>query len=264
MKPRMLGLIGFLVVTGCASSAKVDQQATNATPEDIQINREYGDNSDPLESLNRDIWDFNWEVLDKAVLRPVAVSYRENVPAVIRQGVYNAVLNLEEPASVINNLLQGEIEGTLTSFWRFAINSSVGLLGVMDVAGDIGLARHEEEFGEVLGRWGVNTGPYLMLPAMGPNDLRSGAGDVIDGAYFPLADLNIYLSILRGTVKALEGRADLVAQEQIIDNSLDAYSFVKEAYFQSLESKVNNGASPKKSAQEDELEDEFDAFLDDM
>lgn len=264
MMSRMLAVIGVLIITGCASSAKVDQQVTKSTGEGTQVHGEYKDNTDPLESLNRDIWDFNWDVLDKAVLRPVAVSYRENVPVVIRKGVHNAVLNLEEPASVINNLLQGEIEGTLVSFWRFAINSSVGLLGLMDLASDMGLARHEEEFGEVLGRWGVNTGPYLMLPAMGPNDLRSGAGDVIDSAYFPLADLNIYLAILRGTVKALEGRADLVAQEQLIDNSLDAYSFVKEAYFQSLESKVNNGQSPQKSAQEDQLEDEFDALLDDM
>ncbi|UAA38128.1 VacJ family lipoprotein [Paraneptunicella aestuarii] len=280
---RYVFIIGCLALTGCASSKHVDEQVqqeqnTQAASEQGDFEQEgseqasseqeneeqiasANDPRDPLESVNRSIWAFNWDFLDKALLRPVAVGYREYVPHFMRKGIHNAALNLEEPSSTINNLLQGQFEGTFTSLGRFVINSSIGLLGTIDVAKEIGLERHPEEFGEVLATWGIGTGPYLMLPAIGPNDIRSGSGKFVDNAYFPLADLNIYLSIVQSAVKALEARADLVEQEELINSSLDPYLFVKDVYFQRLQNKVNNGEEQKKSEEEQDLESEFDAYL---
>lgn len=286
---RYVFIIGCLALTGCASSKRVDEQVQQEQNTQAQ-NHEIGDQEssqegsaqegsaqesseqeeqvasvddprDPLESVNRSIWAFNWDFLDKALIRPVAVGYREYVPHFMRKGIHNAALNLEEPSSTINNLLQGEIEGTFISLGRFVINSSIGLLGTIDVAKEMGLERRPEEFGEVLATWGIGTGPYLMLPALGPNDIRSGSGKFVDNAYFPLADLNIYFSIFQSAVKGLEARADLVEQEELINSSLDPYLFVKDVYFQRLQNKVNNGEEQQKSEEEQELESEFDAYL---
>lgn len=265
---RSIIIAGCLVLAGCASSKNVDEQAKATNIDngvDVQNQEQkedVSDANDPFEPINRSIWAFNWDFLDKVLLRPVAVGYRKAVPHFIRKGVHNAALNLEEPSSSINNLLQGEIEGTAVSLGRFVINSTIGLLGTIDVAEDMGLERRPEEFGEVLGAWGIDTGPYLMVPALGPNDLRTGTGKVVDNAYFPLTDLNIYFSIFQSAVKVLEARADLVAQEELLNNSLDPYLFVRDAYFQRIENKVNNGQEQEQTEEELELNDELDAFLD--
>lgn len=246
-------ILTLLVLGGCASSQKVDDQVNSN-----------GDPRDPIESFNRSMWTFNWDYLDQYLLRPAAVAYRDYVPHFARKGLYNAALNLEEPSNTINNLLQGNIDGTFISLGRFILNSTFGLLGTIDLASEVGMERHEEEFGEVLAVWGVDTGPYLMIPAMGPNDVRSGTGDIVDSAYFPLDNLNVYTSILRATIKALESRADLIAQEDLLENSLDPYVFVKDAYFQNLENKVNNGEVAEPTEEEEALDDELDDYLEDL
>ena len=262
---RSIFVVGCLALTGCASSNSVSEQAENAdngtTP---ASNIPASDPRDPLESFNRVMWSFNWDILDKYLLRPVAVSYRENVPGFIRRGVHNAALNLEEPASTVNNLLQGEMQGMAVSLGRFTINTTLGLLGTIDVAHEMGIERRPEEFGEVLGTWGAGTGPYLMLPALGPHDIRTTVGRVVDNSYFPLADLNIYFSVLQNGVKLLETRADLVAQEEQLYNSLDPYAFVKDAYFQRLQNKVNNGVEQQQSEEELELNDELESYLEEL
>ena len=172
----------------------------------------------------------------------------------------NAAENLEEPSFALNNLLQGKLDGTFISVGRFLLNSTLGLLGTIDIASEIGLETKDEEFGEVLGKWGVGTGPYLMIPALGPSDVRSSVGDVVDSAYSPLDTLNLYLSFLRTGIKAIESRASVIEQEQQLANSTDPYAFVKSAYFQNLEYKVNDGEI-KQSAEEAALDDDLDAFL---
>ena len=244
-------LLSVLILGGCASRQAVDQQAENS-----------GDPRDPIESVNRDIWDFNYDVLDKYVLRPVTVAYVDYMPGFARTGLLNMATNLEEPSNTVNNLLQGKVEGSLISLGRFVVNSTIGLLGTIDVATEMGLQAEEEEFGEVLGVYGVDTGAYLMLPALGPTDVRSGVGDIVDSAYFPLADLNFYTSILRSGIKALEARASLIEQESVLESSLDPYAFVKNAYFQNLEFKVTDG-----KGKDDELSEEdedIDDLLDDL
>lgn len=244
-------LLSVLILGGCASRQAVDEQAQDS-----------GDPRDPIENVNRAVWDFNYEVLDEYILRPVTVAYVDYMPGFARTGLLNMATNLEEPSNTINNLLQGKVDGSLISLGRFVVNSTIGLLGTIDVASEIGLMAQEEEFGEVLGVYGVDTGAYLMIPAMGPNDIRSGVGNLVDSAYFPLADLNFYTSFLRAGIKALEARADLMSQEQVLEQSLDPYAFVKNAYFQNLEFKVTDG-----KGKDDELSEEdedIDDLLDDL
>ncbi|MGJ8680106.1 MlaA family lipoprotein [Paraglaciecola sp.] len=245
-------ICAFLLLTGCASTDKNQQQVAV-----------YEDPKDPFEPVNRALWDFNYDVLDEYILRPVTIAYVDYMPQFARTGLLNAAENLEEPSFAINNLLQGKLDGTFISLGRFLLNSTVGLLGTIDVASEIGLQTKEEEFGEVLGKWGVQTGPYLMIPAMGPSDVRSSVGDVVDSAYSPIDSLNLYLSVLRTSIKAIESRASIIEQEQQLANSTDPYAFVKSAYFQNLEYKVNDG-EVEQSEEEAALDDDLDAFLDDL
>jgi phospholipid-binding lipoprotein MlaA len=243
---------GLLLLGGCASQHTSTEQS-----------QQYADPKDPLESLNRTMWDFNYEVLDEYILRPTAVAYVDYVPQIARIGLLNLAENLEEPSNSVNNLLQWKLDGTFISLGRFLLNSTVGIFGLIDVASEIGLEAEEEAFGEVLGKWGVDTGPYLMIPARGPSDVRSSVGDLVDSSYLPLDGLNFYFSFLRVGIKALEGRASLLQQEQQLDSSSDPYAFVKSAYFQNLEFKVKDGKI-EKSEEEAALEDDIDAFLDDL
>jgi phospholipid-binding lipoprotein MlaA len=244
--------IGLLLLGGCASKQVATEQA-----------QQYEDPKDPLESLNRTMWDFNYEVLDEYILRPTAVAYVDYMPQIARTGLLNMAENLEEPSNTLNNLLQGKLDGTFISLGRFLLNSTVGLLGLIDVASEIGLEPEEEEFGEVLGKWGVGTGPYLIIPALGPTDVRSSVGDFVDSSYSPIDGLNFYLGFLRIGINALEGRASLLQQEQQLNSSADPYAFVKSAYFQNLQFKVNDGVV-EKSEEEEAFEDDLDAFLDDL
>lgn len=249
----MLALIILsLGLAGCASN-NTQQQA-----------QQYNDPKDPLEGFNRTMWDFNWDVLDKYILRPAAVGYVNYVPGFARSGLSNMASNLEEPANALNNLLQGKVGGTLVSVGRFALNSTVGLLGTIDVASELGLEEESEDFGQTLGVWGAGTGPYVMMPGWGPTDIRSGTGDFVDNSYFPLSDLNIYLSIFRFGIQALEGRAALIEQEQQLNATSDPYIFVKEAYFQNLEFNVKDGEIGEISDEEQAEDEELDALLDDF
>ena len=245
-------VMGLILLGGCASQ--------NATNEQAQ---QYEDPKDPLESLNRTMWDFNYEILDEYILRPTAVAYVDHMPQIARTSLLNLAENLEEPSNSLNNLLQGKLDGTFISLGRFLLNSTVGLLGLIDVASEIGLEAEEEEFGEVLGKWGVGTGPYLMIPALGPSDVRSSVGEFVDTSYSPLDGLNLYFGFLRVGIKALEGRASVIQQEQTLNSSSDPYAFVKSAYFQNLEFKVKDG-KVEMSEEEEAFEDDLDAFLDDL
>lgn len=253
-KLTFLGLLAsVLIISGCASNSAQQQAESNADPRD------------PIEPFNRVMWDFNYDVLDAYLLRPVTVGYTTVMPGFARTGLLNAALNLEEPVNMVNNLLQGKAEPSMRSFARFLINTTVGLVGTIDVAEKMGMPRVEEDFDEVLGVWGVGNGPYVMLPAAGPNDVRGLVGSAVDNAYFPMTYLNGNFTLLRVVVELLESRAQLMAQEQQLDNSADPYAFVKSAYFQNKEFKVTDGKSGEKEIDEEALDDfdAFEAFLDD-
>lgn len=234
-------LLLTLLMGGCASTRSGDAQPL-----------------DPIEPVNRAVWAFNWNVLDQYVLRPTAVAYVEYMPGFARTGLLNASRNLEEPSNSVNNLLQGKVPESFSSVARFVVNTSVGLLGTIDVASELGLERKNETFGEVLGNAGIGTGPYLMLPFLGPNDTRSLVGTVVDNSYFALNYLDGGLRILSAGIQALEVRGQLVSQEQLIYDSVDSYSLVKSIYFQNLENNVNDGVIPDEPEEEDE---DLDAYL---
>jgi len=246
----------ILVLPACSSTKALDAGAE-------------GDPHDPLESINRPMWTLTWDYADKYVLKPAAQGYVDYVNEDVRTGLYNVALNLNEPSTVINNLLQGKFADAAKSTGRFVLNSTVGLFGIFDPASDFGWVRKEEEFGEVLGSYGVGDGPYLVTPITGPTSVREEVGDFVDRYYWPLAIIDFWPNLLRTGVIALEKRAALVGQEKLLEDSLDPYEFVKNAYFQNMKYKVYDGNPPKEPENDDEIEafmDEFDELdeLDDI
>ena len=206
--------------------------------------------NDPFEDLNRDIFIFN-EKLDEKLLKPAALTYRKVTPQFARTGVTNFFNNLEEIDTTINQVLQGEIKYAFNDASRFVINSTIGLLGLIDVASKMGLERHEEDFGQTLGVWGFNSGPYIMIPFLGPSnprDLLSRPISSFLSGTFAMEDNDVKLTLVG--IDALETRERLLDAETLIIG--DKYIFVKDAYVQSREYEINNGST------------EDDEFLDDM
>jgi phospholipid-binding lipoprotein MlaA len=242
-----------LLGTGCSSTRTLDQDSAQ---------QDTGDAKDPFETINRSLWTFNWDYADKYVLKPASQAYTEYTPKPLRKGVYNMALNLNEPSAIINSMLQLKFGEAATSTGRFVLNSTIGLLGFFDPANDFGWTRKHEEFGEVLGSYNIGDGPYLMVPALGPSTVREEVGDYVDKAYWPLAVIDFWPNLLRLSVLALEGRASLVDQEALLEESLDSYEFVKNAYFQNMLYKLHDG-NPPLDVNEDE-EAELDALLDEF
>ncbi|WP_163935765.1 VacJ family lipoprotein [Paraferrimonas sp. SM1919] len=214
-------------------------------------------NPDPFEGFNRAMWDFNYLYLDKYLLRPAATGYANYVPAPIQSGLYNITLNLEEPSSVVNNLLQWKPEYAANATGRFLINSTFGILGIFDVAGQIGLERKQDQFSEVLGYWGVPDGPYIMMPVLGPYVTRE-ATDFVDGLYFPLSEMTLWVSAAKWGIKNLHKRAMALEQDQLIDGALDPYLFVRESYLQHVNYSVLDGQLPQVNEDDEALEDFMD------
>jgi len=245
---KTIYIVSFaLFVTGCSSTPTHQENV--------------GDPKDPLETINRPIWTFNWEYADKYVLKPASEAYVDNVNKDFRSGVYNMALNLNEPSAVINNLLQGKFSDAAKSTGRFLLNSTIGIFGFFDPASDFGWGRKHEEFGEVLGSYGVGDGPYLMLPAMGPTSVRDEVGDYVDRYYWPMAVIDFWPNLVRVGIIALEQRAQLKDQEQMLENSTDTYQFVKNAYFQNMKFKVYDGNPPIEESEDDA---DFEAFMDEL
>jgi len=238
-------------LTGCAGNTAKQQVEAESN----------SDPRDPLEPFNRVMWDFNYDILDEYILRPATVAYVTVMPQFARKGLLNAAMNLEEPSNAVNNLLQGKIEESVSSLFRFIVNSTIGIVGTFDIADKMGVSRQEEGFDEVLGVYGVNNGPYVMLPAFRPSDTRRLTGEVVDNLYFPFSYINTNVTALRWVVEALEDRATLLEQEQLLGSSVDPYIFVKDAYFQNKAFQVLDGNIPDEEIDEGELED-FEAFED--
>ena len=209
--------------------------------------------NDPFEEFNRKTFEFN-ENLDEKILRPVAKFY-SNFPPKVKIGVTNFFNNLEDVETSVNQALQGKPKKSINDLTRFLINSTIGLAGFIDVASKIGLERHEEDFGQTLGVWGVGTGPYIMLPGLGPSTLRDTLSRPVSSFssitfHMTDADVNIALK----TIDAVETRERLLDVESLLSG--DKYSFVKDAYIQSIAYEVKDGINV-----EDEFVDDMDDFL---
>ena len=197
--------------------------------------------ADPLESMNRSIFSFN-EGLDNAVLKPVATAYQTVTPRVARQGVTNFFDNLGDAWSFVNNALQGQGEGAYNSMVRFTVNSVLGIGGLFDIASEAGILRHKQDFGQTLGRWGVSTGPYLVLPFWGPSTLRDASGQIVDAYGYPANNIdNIRLRNSLYGLRVVNTRADLLKAGDMLDSvALDKYSLMRDVY---LRSRIGGAAS---------------------
>ena len=209
------------------------------------------DARDPIESFNRQVFEFN-DVVDRAVLKPVAQAYEYVLPEPVRDCISNIFSNFREPSNAVNNLLQGKPIDAVSDTCRFVVNSTVGLLGCFDPARQMGLEKHNEDFGQTLGRWGIGPGPYLVVPILGPSTVRDAIG--IYGAE-PYLDINFYIDNIRvrnailGT-RIVNQRAELLPTDDLISGAaLDKYRFIRDGYLQRRRSLVYDG-SPPPAAQE--------------
>lgn len=188
---------------------------------------------DPWEPFNRQVYTFN-EGVDRVVLRPVATLYREKVPPLMRTGVSNFFNNLSDAWSAANALMQARLPEFGENLARFQINTLFGVFGIFDVASDLNIDRHSEDFGQTLGRWGVPAGPFLMLPLLGPSTLRDTIAMPVDRR-FDLLQLIDPTSAreLTYVVKAVDRRSNLLRVSNVLDEAaLDKYSFTRDAHLQ--------------------------------
>lgn len=201
--------------------------------------------ADPWENTNRDIFDFNMG-LDRAVMRPVSRGYRTVVPDPARSGISNALENLSEPRTLLNNMLQGDAEAAWNTFMRFMINSTVGLGGLFDITTAGNFERRKEDFGQTLAVWGVDSGPYVMLPLFGPSTGRDTAGFVVDTVTDPFGFVFGFVpAIARTGTQIVDNRSELIEESEVLeDTAIDLYASVRTLYFQNREHEIRNGKPP--------------------
>jgi phospholipid-binding lipoprotein MlaA len=214
------------------------------------------DPRDPWEKFNRNVFEFN-EGFDEAILKPIAELWLE-LPAGLRECFSNAFFNLRGPSIAINNTLQGKPEAAVSDVGRFVVNTIWGLGGCFDPASDLGLERHEEDFGQTLGVWGFEPGPFLVIPFLGPSNVRDAVGIL---GVEPFLDLNFYIDepALEYSIFALRivnARAELLQTGRLIDAAaLDRYSFIRDAFLQRRRSLIYDGNPPREIDPEDILDE---------
>ncbi|MDE2503207.1 MAG: VacJ family lipoprotein, partial [Burkholderiales bacterium] len=209
-------------------------------------------NPDPFENWNRKVYAFN-DSVDRAVLKPVAQTYRKVVPSLVRTGVDNVLGNIRDVWSAANHLMQGHVETGLNMGMRVLTNTFFGLGGLLDPASEMRLTRQSTDFGITLGHWGFGPGPYLVLPILGPSDIRDSIGFI---AGFKAGPSSLPESA-RGrnavtVVDAINLRASLLSTTSLIDNvALDPYVFVRDAYLSRRRDAVYDGAPPLENMDDD-------------
>ncbi len=233
---RLVAVALVLLLTGCAS-----------IPFSTEVT------GDPWESYNRTVDRFNEEV-DRYAGIPLAKGYRAVTPEVVDRGVSNFFGNLLDVNSAVNNLLQLKIDRTASDITRVLLNSTVGLLGFFDVASGLNLPSYKEDFGQTLGYWGVGSGPYFVLPILGPSSVRDTLGLIADVMINPLtlANLTATESLVTTSLYYVDKRADLLeAVDLLKDAAIDPYAFMRDSYLQQRISLVHDGSPPM--SEEDEL-----------
>ena len=218
-------IAGLALISGCATT---------------------GNPKDPIEGYNRVMFALN-DGVDKAVVKPLAQGYVAAIPAPIRTGVANFFGNIADIFIAANNLLQGKVPEAVGDIGRVAINSTVGIVGLIDFASDLGLEKHDEDFGQTFGRWGIGDGPYVVLPIFGPRTLRDALAQTLDTNADPVAQLDNIPS--RNTLLATRGvsdRADYLSADKIVQEAaLDRYAYIRDAYLQLRRNKVYDGNAPR-------------------
>jgi phospholipid-binding lipoprotein MlaA len=200
---------------------------------------------DPFEPLNRGIYQFN-EGVDKAILKPVAQAYRAVLPQFLRASVSNFFSNINDVVVALNNLLQGKFTAAYSDLGRIAINTTLGLGGLFDIASEAGIEKHEEDFGQTLGYWGIGDGPFIVLPLFGPSNVRDTVGRFVDYKtdLVTYVDPNHTRNILWGA-RLVNRRAELLDASTVLQTAaLDPYEFVRDAYLQRRRNLIYDGAPP--------------------
>ncbi len=240
-------LAALMLVAGCASQPKPAADGWSES-DDLEIAEVDSDN-DPLELLNRFTFSFNM-ALDTVIFQPVAAYYRFLFPVQVRDSVRNVFRNLRSPLILINDLLQGEMERAETTLVRFIVNSTVGVLGLFDVAADLGHPYHDEDFGQTLAVHGVGEGFYLVLPIIGPSNPRDGVGILADIYLDPVtyaaesADAEDWL-IVRLVAEGIDRRSrNIEIIEDLRRDSIDFYARVRSLHRQARANEINNGRTP--------------------
>lgn len=238
LNAKSILLILFLASSGCATTKN---HSNDFNPED------------PYEKSNRKVFEFNNRI-DKLFLRPVTDFYSSATPEFAQISITNFFSNLDDIGISFNNFLQGNIVDSMSDITRFFINSIFGLGGFFDVASEMGLEKHSEDFGQTLGKWGAKPGPYLMLPFLGPSTTRDAFTFVGDTALAPTLSLDdsearlglISLDLIN-TYSAFTGLADIESQDQ--------YAFLRDAYLDRRKFEVNDGLSKEDLSQDEDFED---------
>ncbi len=221
--------------SGCASTGSVDK--------------------DPFETANRAILKFNLSS-DKHVLAPVARGYKKVLPQPVRNGISNFFSNLWEPMTIVNDLLQGKFKMAGVSTGRFIINTTVGILGFADVATRLDLPHHREDFGQTLAVWGVPSGPYLVLPFLGPSNLRDTGGLIPQFVYADIVALqDSPESLIGGVTRVVDTRSRFLGTEEILELQPDKYLFIREGYRQTRLNQINDGVGTGEDSEDDLLDE---------
>lgn len=236
-----LSSLAILALSGCASQPEEESYSQQEV-------------YDPIEGFNRSMWAINYDYLDPYLVRPVSLAYVDYVPDPVRSGVGNFLSNLDQPASIVNNLVMGNGDKALDHFNRFWLNTTVGVFGLFDIASEAGIPDHNEKaFGDAVGHYGVGNGPYVMIPGYGPWTVRESA-DFVDGMYVPLSLLNFWAGLGKWALEGMETRAALVNQEVQLENSPDPYALTRDAYIQRQDFKAE--------IEVEEYNEEEEAYLD--
>jgi phospholipid-binding lipoprotein MlaA len=234
-----LATLTFLLLAGCATVSGT------------------GNPRDPWERYNRTVFNFN-DAIDKAVVKPVAQGYVAVVPRAARTGVNNFFSNLGDVVTMANNFFQLKINNAASDGARVLVNSTIGVLGLVDVASKMGLPKHYEDFGQTMGWWGVSTGPYFMLPLLGPSTVRDAFGRIVDRPFTPtnyIDDTATRYGV--AALGAVDLRANLLDAGSVVEEAaIDRYSFLRDAYLQRRRNVVYDGKPPKNK----EDEEDFDAI----
>ncbi|MDH5432991.1 MAG: VacJ family lipoprotein [Gammaproteobacteria bacterium] len=225
----------FFFLTGCASTG-------NNAGSDQETSAENKD--DPWENWNRGVYSFN-KVMDENIAKPATNVYKAITPDFMETGFSNVFSNLGDVSNMVNNLLQGKLLDSLSDLGRLVVNSTFGVGGLFDFASDMGMTKHDEDFGQTLGAWGVGSGPYMMLPFIGPSTLRDTAALPADSKTDPVNQTeHIPTRNTALTFELLDKRAGLMQYEDALKDVIDEYAFIRDIYLQNRKYKVLDGELP--------------------
>ena len=244
MKYKFYPLIFIFIFLSSFNLYGAASDEVKTEPDDFKTSQVEDEVYDPIEPINRAIFSFN-NAADRVILEPIAKGYKK-LPSPIQTGLSNFLSNLRAPLVVVNQILQGQGENAIQSTGRFIVNSTVGVLGFIDVADKIGLEEKEEDFGQTLATWGIGDGFYIVLPLFGPSNLRDTTGMVMTMMTDPINSYAVsqgegWIVPMRTAVNAVDQRSKIIDEVNALrNNSLDYYAAVRSSYYQNRNAAINN------------------------